>query len=81
MHKYFTQSTILLFILVLLPGLAVALQWPSPSSRITSGYGWRIHPVQGIPRWHNGIDISTNGLCTPGVYDPKIRKNWVTLSH
>jgi hypothetical protein len=20
-------------------------------------------------------------LCTPGVYDTKIRKNWVTLSH
>src|SRR3990172_6544735 len=21
------------------------------------------------------------GLCTPGVYDTKIRRNWVTLSH
>ncbi|MCG0275289.1 MAG: peptidoglycan DD-metalloendopeptidase family protein [Thermosediminibacteraceae bacterium] len=33
-------------------------QWPVPSSRrITSEYGWRIHPVYGSKRFHTGLDI------------------------
>lgn len=40
---------------------AHALQWPSPSPTVTTGYGWRIHPTEGGPNWHNGIDIRTNG--------------------
>lgn len=33
--------------------------WPVPGySRITSGYGYRIHPVYGYRRMHTGIDIS-----------------------
>ncbi len=33
--------------------------WPLPSSykRVTSGFGWRIHPVTGKQQHHNGIDI------------------------
>jgi murein DD-endopeptidase MepM/ murein hydrolase activator NlpD len=33
-------------------------QWPLPSStRITSEYGWRIHPIFKTRRFHDGIDI------------------------
>ncbi len=32
--------------------------WPTPSSRrITSYYGWRIHPIFGNNRLHTGIDV------------------------
>lgn len=33
--------------------------WPlSDHSRITSVYGWRIHPIYGDKRFHHGIDIA-----------------------
>ena len=32
--------------------------WPTPSSRrITSYFGWRIHPIYGDNRFHSGIDV------------------------
>lgn len=35
-----------------------AFQWPVPSSsRVTSKYGYRIHPVYGTQKFHSGIDI------------------------
>lgn len=35
-----------------------AFLWPCPSSKtITSPYGWRHHPILGIDRFHNGVDI------------------------
>lgn len=35
--------------------------WPCPSSTyVTSGFGWRIHPIFGTKRYHNGVDISAN---------------------
>ncbi len=35
------------------------MAWPVPSSqRITSQYGYRIHPVYGTKKFHSGIDIS-----------------------
>lgn len=34
------------------------MKWPVPSSgKITSTYGMRIHPIYGVPKMHNGIDI------------------------
>lgn len=33
-------------------------QWPSAAStRITSSYGYRIHPISGVKKLHRGIDI------------------------
>lgn len=35
--------------------------WPTPSTRrITSYYGWRIHPIYGDNRFHKGIDIGAS---------------------
>lgn len=33
--------------------------WPLPSSytKVSSGYGWRVHPVTGKNQFHQGIDI------------------------
>ena len=36
--------------------------WPAPSyTRITSPFGWRIHPVYGDKRFHNGVDMGAPG--------------------
>lgn len=36
--------------------------WPVPSShRITSPYGYRIHPISGTKKFHSGIDIGASG--------------------
>ncbi|HRX14732.1 MAG TPA: M23 family metallopeptidase [Spirochaetota bacterium] len=31
--------------------------WPTFSRRITSAYGWRIHPISGRRQFHHGVDI------------------------
>ncbi len=37
-------------------------QWPTgPYTTVTSGYGWRWHPVLGGLRFHKGIDIAVPG--------------------
>lgn len=33
--------------------------FPVPVWRITSDYGWRIHPTKGFRDFHNGLDIAT----------------------
>lgn len=34
-------------------------KWPAPSyTKITSDFGWRIHPVYGGNRFHNGVDMA-----------------------
>lgn len=57
------------------PAIAQSAGWIIPSSGlITSPYGWRIHPVSGSRKMHNGTDIaaatgtpivaSASGVCT-----------------
>lgn len=36
---------------------ASGLVWPT-TGRISSGYGWRIHPIFGDRRFHTGVDIA-----------------------
>ena len=37
-------------------------KWPAPSyTRLTSPFGWRIHPVYGDKRFHNGVDMAAPG--------------------
>ena len=33
-------------------------RWPTSATYVTSGYGYRTHPVYGGTSWHNGIDIA-----------------------
>lgn len=34
--------------------------WPLGSRRVTSPYGWRVHPIFGTSRYHSGIDVAAN---------------------
>ena len=37
-------------------------KWPAPSyTRISSDYGWRLHPTLGIDKFHNGVDMAAPG--------------------
>ena len=36
------------------------LTWPCPSyTRISSPYGWRMHPTLGVTKFHNGVDMAS----------------------
>lgn len=38
-----------------------SLSWPTPGfTRVTSPYGYRIHPILGVNKLHTGIDIGRN---------------------
>ena len=37
-------------------------KWPAPSyTRVSSDYGWRLHPTLGVDKFHNGIDLAAPG--------------------
>jgi len=39
------------------PRISVRLSYPLPGYPIVSTYGWRIHPILGVRKLHEGIDI------------------------
>jgi murein DD-endopeptidase MepM/ murein hydrolase activator NlpD len=39
------------------PGIGVSLSYPLPGYPIVSKYGWRVHPILGVRKLHEGIDI------------------------
>lgn len=43
------------------------LQWPTAQYRVTSGFGWRTHPIFGERHFHKGIDL---GPRIPGRSEP-----------
>ncbi len=46
---------------------------PGPEFRITSGYGWRKHPVTGETKFHRGIDYAApKGTDVPAAYKGKV---------
>ncbi len=42
-------------------GIEGVLPWPVESRLMTSCYGWRLHPIHGDGRFHQGIDIGQLG--------------------
>jgi murein DD-endopeptidase MepM/ murein hydrolase activator NlpD len=49
------------------------LEWPVEEHRITSRFGWRIHPVWGYKSYHTGIDLgSPYGAPVRAVADGRI---------
>lgn len=36
------------------------LMWPSDTTRITSNFGYRIHPISGVRKLHAGVDIGVS---------------------
>ena len=39
----------------------VTFSWPTASHKITSPYGYRVHPISGVKKFHKGIDIGNVG--------------------
>lgn len=48
--------------------------WPAPSyTRISSPYGWRMHPTLGVEKFHNGLDMAApGGSPILAAYDGKV---------
>jgi len=62
---------------------------------VTSGYGWRIHPITGVKKWHEGVDLDLEtgdpvysigkGTITTAVFDQTNSKsgygNYIIVNH
>ncbi len=48
--------------------------WPAPNyTRISSPYGWRMHPTLGVEKFHNGLDMAApGGSPILAAYDGKV---------
>lgn len=66
--------------------------WPVPGYyTLTSKFGWRIHPIYGTSRYHNGTDISVpkgvpigaakSGVVTTSTYNQGGYGNYVVVTH
>ena len=59
--------------------------------RISSPYGWRVHPIYKTKKWHNGLDIAAptgtvvvapaDGVVTLSGYENNLNGNTVRLDH
>ena len=67
------------------------LTWPCPSyTRISSEFGWRIHPTLGVNKFHNGVDMAApkgtnilaaySGEVVDATYNSSMG-NYVLLNH
>ena len=67
--------------------------WRSPltkSTKVSSAYGWRIHPVYNVKKFHHGIDLTAksgdpivaarSGVVTRTTYD-SASGYYVTINH
>lgn len=65
--------------------------WPTTKPyRISSYYGWRVHPIQHVPKLHTGIDITgtssrdiyciQDGVVTKATYDSSAG-NYIRVRH
>jgi hypothetical protein len=41
-----------------LGGALISLQEPIPNAHVSSGFGWRVHPILGVRKFHNGVDYA-----------------------
>ncbi len=68
------------------------ITWTMPCAytRLSSPYGWRVHPVYGYPKFHDGVDLANSsgtpivatrsGTVTLAVYSTTAG-NYVTINH
>ena len=67
-------------------------KWIMPcEGRISSDYGWRIHPISKPKKWHNGIDVAApfgtavvapaEGVVSYSGYENDLNGNTVRLNH
>ena len=63
-----------------LSGYTSPFMWPTIDGRISSPYGWRVHPILGGNRYHSGIDIAVpSGSPVYAAADGKVLlAGWVT---
>lgn len=62
---------------------------PLDAYRITSGFGWRRHPVTGRPDFHNGIDLAIRAGVVRSIMDGTVEAtgyhqnlgNYVRIDH
>lgn len=49
-------------------------KWPAPSyTRISSPFGWRLHPTLGVDKFHNGVDMAApSGTKILAAYDGEV---------
>lgn len=59
---------------------SAVMKWPVPSStRVTSDYGWRVHPVLRSRRFHTGIDVGAQSgrAITAATHGTVIYTGWL----